>query len=44
MGIMSALAEDERQRIIKRTHEGRQIARAKGIKMGAKAKAQCFTR
>jgi len=28
------LAEDERQRIIKRTHEGRQIARAKGVKMG----------
>jgi hypothetical protein len=27
MAMMSALAEDERQRIIKRTHEGRQIAR-----------------
>jgi hypothetical protein len=28
MAIMSAMAEDERLRIIKRTHEGRQIARA----------------
>ncbi len=38
MAMMSALAEDERQRIIKRTHEGRQIARAKGVKMGRKPK------
>lgn len=34
MAIMSAMAEDERLRIIKRTHEGRQIARAKGVRMG----------
>jgi DNA invertase Pin-like site-specific DNA recombinase len=34
MAMMSALAEDERQRIIKRTHEGRKIARATGVKMG----------
>jgi DNA invertase Pin-like site-specific DNA recombinase len=34
MAMMSALAEDERQRIIKRTHEGRKIARANGVKMG----------
>ena len=33
-----SLAEDERQRIIKRSHEGRQIARAKGVKMGRKPK------
>ena len=33
--MMSALAEDERQRIIKRTHEGGQVARAKGVRMGA---------
>jgi hypothetical protein len=32
------LAEDERQRIIKRTHEGRQIERAKGVTMGRKPK------
>jgi DNA invertase Pin-like site-specific DNA recombinase len=34
MAMMSAMAEDERLRIIKRTHEGRQIARAKGVRMG----------
>jgi DNA invertase Pin-like site-specific DNA recombinase len=32
------MAEDERLRIIKRTGEGRQIARAKGVKMGRKPK------
>ena len=35
--MMSAMAEDERLRIIKRTHEGRQIARAKGVRMGRKS-------
>lgn len=34
MAMLPAMAEDERLRIIKRTHEGRQIARAKGVKMG----------
>jgi DNA invertase Pin-like site-specific DNA recombinase len=38
MAMMSALAEDERARIMKRTHEGRQIARANGVKMGRKPK------
>src|ERR1700684_3575239 len=38
MAMMSAMAEDERLRIIRRTHEGRQIARAKGVKMGRKPK------
>jgi DNA invertase Pin-like site-specific DNA recombinase len=38
MAMMSAMAEDERLRMIKRTHEGRQIARAKGVKMGRKPK------
>jgi DNA invertase Pin-like site-specific DNA recombinase len=38
MAMLSALAEDERLRIIKRTHEGRQVARAKGVKMGRKPK------
>jgi DNA invertase Pin-like site-specific DNA recombinase len=28
------MAEDERLRIIKRTHEGRKIAQAKGVRMG----------
>jgi DNA invertase Pin-like site-specific DNA recombinase len=36
MAMMSAMAEDERLRIIKRTHEGRQLARDKGVKMGRK--------
>ena len=35
MAMMSAMAEDERLRIIKRTHEGRKIAQAKGVRMGA---------
>jgi DNA invertase Pin-like site-specific DNA recombinase len=38
MAMMSAMAEDERLRIIKRTHEGRQIARANGVRMGRKPK------
>ena len=38
MAMMSALAEDERLRIIKRTGEGRQLAMAKGVKMGRKPK------
>ena len=38
MAMMSAMAEDERLRIIKRTHEGRQIARANGVKMGRRPK------
>ena len=36
MAMMSAMAEDERLRIIKRTHEGRQLARGKGVRMGRK--------
>jgi DNA invertase Pin-like site-specific DNA recombinase len=37
MAMLSALAEDERLRIIKRTHEGRQLARDKGVKIGPQA-------
>ncbi len=36
MAMMSAMAEDERLRIVKRTHEGRKIAQAKGVRMGRK--------
>jgi DNA invertase Pin-like site-specific DNA recombinase len=36
MAFISAMAEDERQRIIKRTHDGRVIARENGVKMGRK--------
>ena len=38
LAFMSGLAEDERLRILKRTHEGRQIAQAKGVRMGRKPK------
>ena len=38
MAMMSAMAEDERLRIIKRTHEGRKIAQAKGVRIGRKPK------
>ncbi len=38
MAMLSALAEDERLRIVVRTHEGRQVAREKGVKMGRKPK------
>jgi len=34
MAMLSALAEDERLRILKRTHEGRQLARDKRVRMG----------
>jgi DNA invertase Pin-like site-specific DNA recombinase len=37
MAFISAMAEDERLRIIKRTSEGRALAIAKGKKMGRKA-------
>ena len=36
MALFSAMAEDERGRIIKRTHEGRKLAQAKGARMGRK--------
>jgi DNA invertase Pin-like site-specific DNA recombinase len=42
MAMMSAMAEDERLRIVKRTHEGRQIARANGVKMGRRPKLNPF--
>ena len=38
MAMMSAMAEDEHLRIIKRTHEGRKLAQAKGVRMGRKPK------
>jgi DNA invertase Pin-like site-specific DNA recombinase len=38
MAFMSTRAEDERLRIIKRTHEGRAIARENGVKMGPRFK------
>jgi DNA invertase Pin-like site-specific DNA recombinase len=38
MAMLSALAEDERLRVVKRTHEGRQLARDKRVNMGRKPK------
>jgi DNA invertase Pin-like site-specific DNA recombinase len=38
MAMMSAMVEDERLRIIKRTHESRAITRANGMKIGRKPK------
>ena len=36
--FLSALAEDERQRIVKRANDGRKAAKAKGVKFGRKPK------
>jgi DNA invertase Pin-like site-specific DNA recombinase len=38
MAMFSALAEDERGRIIKRTHEGRKVSQARDVRMGRKEK------
>ena len=38
LAFLSALAEDERERIIKRANDGREIARASGTKFGRKPK------
>lgn len=38
LAFLSALAEDEHERILRRATEGRKIARAKGVKFGPKPK------
>ena len=38
IAFLSAMAEDERQRIVKRANDGRTAAKAKGIKLGRKPK------
>ena len=38
LAMFSAMAERERQRIVARTHEGRRMAKAAGVKMGRKPK------
>jgi DNA invertase Pin-like site-specific DNA recombinase len=38
IAFLSALAEDERQRIVKRANDGRKVAKAKGVKFGRKPK------
>jgi DNA invertase Pin-like site-specific DNA recombinase len=34
IAFLSALAEDERQRIVKRANDGRKVAKAKGVRFG----------
>ena len=38
IAFLSAMAEDERERITKRAHEGRAVARGRGVHMGRKPK------
>jgi DNA invertase Pin-like site-specific DNA recombinase len=38
IAFLSALAEDERQRIVKRANDGRKVAKAKGVRFGRKPK------
>jgi DNA invertase Pin-like site-specific DNA recombinase len=38
LAFLSALAEDEQERITRRANEGRKIAVAKGVKFGRKPK------
>jgi DNA invertase Pin-like site-specific DNA recombinase len=44
LAMFSAMAERERERIIKRTHEGRRIARERGVRMGRKPKLTAHQR
>ena len=44
LALFSAMAERERERIIKRTHEGRGLAIARGVKMGRKPKLTAHQR
>ena len=38
IAFLSAMAEDERERIVKRANDGRRVARTKGVKFGRKPK------
>ena len=44
LAMFSAMAERERERIVKRTHEGRRLAMDKGVKMGRKPKLTPYQR
>ena len=44
LALFSAMAERERERIIKRTHEGRGLAIARGVKMGRNPKLTAHQR
>ena len=44
MMLVSALAEDERQRIVKRANDGRAAARKRGARLGRKPKLNAHQR
>jgi DNA invertase Pin-like site-specific DNA recombinase len=44
IAFLSAMAEDERQRIVGRANGGRQAARVRGVKFGRKPKLSAFQR
>jgi DNA invertase Pin-like site-specific DNA recombinase len=44
LAMFSAMAERERERIVKRTHEGRRIAMQRGVKMGRQPKLTAYQR
>jgi len=44
MAFLSAMAEDERQRIVKRANDGRKFARANGVQFGRKPKLSAHQR
>ena len=44
IAFLSAMAEDERQRIVARANGGRQVARARGVKFGRKPKLSAHQR
>lgn len=44
LAFLSALAEDERERIVKRAQDGRAAARERGVKMGRKPKMTAHQR
>jgi DNA invertase Pin-like site-specific DNA recombinase len=44
IAFLSAMAEDERQRIVKRANGGRQAAKARGVKFGRRPKLSAFQR
>jgi DNA invertase Pin-like site-specific DNA recombinase len=42
IALLSAMAEDERQRIVKRARDGLDAAKARGAKFGRKQKLTCY--